>query len=58
MERFASPEAPLTFVFPETRNPSVIGDKDLDDGRVCLRPGQRIFVNIGRFYCAEYDQDN
>ena len=26
MERFASPEAPLTFVFPETRNPSVIGE--------------------------------
>ena len=26
MERFASPDAPLTFVFPEMRNPSVMGE--------------------------------
>jgi len=26
MERFVSPDAPLTFVFPETRNPSVMGE--------------------------------
>jgi hypothetical protein len=26
MERFASPDAPLTFVFPETTNPSLIGE--------------------------------
>src|SRR4029453_15910040 len=26
IERFVSPDAPLTFVFPETRNPSVMGE--------------------------------
>ena len=26
MERFASPDAPLTFVFPDTKNPSLIGE--------------------------------
>lgn len=26
MERFVSPDAPLTFVFPETRNPSEMGE--------------------------------
>jgi hypothetical protein len=26
MERLASPDAPFTFVFPETRNPSLIGE--------------------------------
>ncbi len=59
MERFASPDAPLTFVFPETRNPTVIGEPRASmTAGMRLGPDQRIFVNIRRFHRAEYDQDD
>ena len=56
MERFVSPDAPLTFVFPETRNPSVMGEPRANYGRVCPGSRQGLFVNVSGFHRAEHDQ--
>jgi len=32
--------------------------ESLNHGRVRLRPGQRVFIKIGRFDRAEYDHDH
>ena len=59
MDRFPSPDAALTFVFPETKKS--LPDRRTESrnhGRVRLRPGQRVFIKIGRFDRAEYDHDH
>jgi hypothetical protein len=54
--RLDSPDAPFTFVFPETRNPSLDGRAEsFNHSRIRLGAGQRLPVNIGRFHRAEDD---
>src|SRR5438132_8045226 len=48
IDRFASPDAPFTFVLPERRNPSLIGDPraSITEGCACARAKAPLYTSV------------